>query len=44
MGKKFKKLEKRVEKEYRNKGYSLKESEYIGKATAGKIYRKKRGY
>ena len=44
MGKKFDKLEHRVEREYRKKGYSLKESEYIGKATAGKIYREKKGY
>ena len=42
MGKKFEKLEKRIEKEYRNKGYSIKESKHIGYATAGKIYREKK--
>lgn len=44
MGKKFNKLEKKIEHEYTKKGVPLKEAEYIGKATAGKIYREKKGY
>ena len=42
MGKKFNKLEHRIEREYIKKGYPKKEAEYIGKATAGKIFRNKR--
>ena len=42
MPKKFDKLEKTIEKEYRHKGFSLKESKHIGYATAGKIYRMKK--
>lgn len=42
MGKAFKKLEHEIEREYEKKGFSKKRSEYIGKATAGKIYRNKR--
>ena len=42
MGKKFKKLEDEIEKEYEKKGYPKKEAEYIGKATAAKIFRNKR--
>lgn len=41
MGKKkskFKKLEKKIEREYEKKGVSKKKAERIGKATAGKIY------
>ena len=37
MGKKFDKLERHIEREYRNKGYSAKEAKHIGFATAGKI-------
>ena len=43
MGKKFNKLEKKIEKEYRKKGYSKKRAKKIGYATAGKIAQKKRG-
>ena len=43
MGKKFNKLEKKIEKEYKKKGYSKKRAKSIGYATAGKIARKKRG-
>jgi hypothetical protein len=41
MGKAFNKLSKKVEKEYKKKGFSTKKAEYIGKATAAKIARKK---
>lgn len=41
MGKPFAKLAKKIEHEYEKKGYSVKESKYIGKATAGKIARRK---
>ena len=41
MGKKFNKLEKHIEHEYEAKGYSHKKAEYIGKATAAKIFRAK---
>ena len=44
MGKKFDRLEKKIEREYKKKGYSLKESKHIGFATAGKIFREKKGY
>ena len=45
MGKKFNKLAKHIEREYEKKGYSVEESKYIGKATAGRIARmKKRWY
>jgi hypothetical protein len=43
MGKAFDKLAKHITKEYEKKGYGVKESKYIGKATAGKIAREK-GY
>ena len=43
MGKKFNKLEKKIEREYEKKGYSVKESKHIGQATAGKIYRHLKG-
>ena len=42
MGKKFNKLEKKIEKEYKKKGYSKKRAKKIGYATAGKIARKKK--
>ena len=42
-GNNFKSLEKRVEREYRKKGYSKAKAEQIGKATAGKIFWKKYG-
>ena len=42
MGKKFDKLEKRIEREYKKKGYSPEESKHIGYATAGKIARMKK--
>lgn len=42
MGKKFERLEKHIEREYRKKGYTLEESRKIGYATAGKIARSKR--
>ena len=42
MSKKFDKLEKEIEREYEKKGKSKKRSEYIAKATAGKIARKKK--
>lgn len=38
----FKKLEGRVAREYRRKGYSAKRAAYIGKATAGKVARQRR--
>ena len=41
MGKKFDKLEKKIEKEYKKKGFSSKKAKSIGFATAGKIARKK---
>lgn len=41
MGKKFRKLERRVEREYESKGYSRERAAYIGRATAGKVYREK---
>ena len=40
--KKFVKLEKHVEREYEERGYGRKKAEYIGKAVAGKVARKKR--
>lgn len=43
MGKKFDSLEKKIEREYRKKHYSVKEAKHIGYATAGKIYRMKYG-
>ena len=39
MGKKFDKLEKKIEHFYEKKGYSHKEAKHIGEATAGKVYR-----
>ena len=41
MGKKFDKLEKKIEKEYKKKGFSAKKAKSIGFATAGKIAKKK---
>ena len=41
MGKKFDKLEKKIENEYKKKGFSAKKAKSIGFATAGKIARKK---
>jgi hypothetical protein len=41
MSKKFNKLEGKISKEYEKEGYSKAKSEYIGKATAGEIYREK---
>jgi len=41
MGKKFKKLERKIEREYEKKGYGKKRSKYIADATAGMIYRMK---
>ena len=40
--KKFTKLEKKVEKEYKRKGYGAKKAAYIGRATAGEVARKKK--
>ena len=42
MGKKFEHLEHIIPKEYEKKGYSKKDAERIGYATAGKIYRNKK--
>ena len=42
-GKKFQKLSKKITKEYIKKGFSKKKAEYIGKATAGKIFWQKFG-
>ena len=39
---KFKKLEKAVEKEYKAKGLSKERAEYIGRAVAGRVARRKR--
>lgn len=44
MGKKFDKLEHGIAHEYEKKGYSNKEAERIGKATAAKIYREKKNH
>ena len=38
---KFNILERKIDKEYKKKGYSNKKAQYIAKATAGKIARKK---
>ena len=43
MGKKFVKLEHRVEREYENRGFSQSRAKYIGEATAAKVYREKHG-
>ena len=40
--KKFKKLERHVEREYEKKGYSPARADYIGKAVAGRVAREKR--
>ena len=37
-GKRFKKLEREIATEYIKKGYSKKKAEYIGRATAGKVF------
>ena len=42
MPKKFDKLEKKIEKEYKKKGYPAKKAKSIGYATAGKIAGKKK--
>jgi hypothetical protein len=42
MPKKFDKLERKIQKEYIKKGYSLKKAKSIGFATAGKIARIKK--
>jgi hypothetical protein len=42
MGKKFERLEHKIEQEYRKKGYSKKRARSIGYATASKIYRAKK--
>lgn len=42
MGKKFNRLEGKVEREYKKKGFSKKRARYIGRATAGKVFREKR--
>lgn len=39
MGKRFNRLERKVEREYEKKGYSKKTSEKWAKATAGKVFR-----
>lgn len=40
MGKKFKRLERKIEEYYEHeRGYSHKRSKHIADATAGKIYR-----
>ena len=39
MGKRFNRLERKVEREYEKKGYSKKTSEAWGRATAGKVFR-----
>ena len=41
MSKKFNRLEGKVEREYEKEGYSKSKSEYIGRATAAKVYREK---
>ena len=41
MTKKFDKLEKKIENEYKKKGFSSKRAKSIGFATAGKIAKKK---
>lgn len=38
----FRKLERRVEREYERKGYSPARAEYIGRAVAGQIALRKR--
>jgi hypothetical protein len=43
MGKKFDKLEHKVEDFYIGKGYSKKRAEKIGYAVAGKVYHEKLG-
>lgn len=39
MGEKFNRLAKEIKSEYVRKGFSTKRATYIGKATAGGIYR-----
>lgn len=39
MGKRFKRLERKIKSEYERRGYGMKRSKYIADATAGKIYR-----
>jgi hypothetical protein len=38
----FKKLDKKITREYEKKGYSKKKAQYIGRATAGEVAREKR--
>ena len=42
MGKKFRKLDRTVTREYEKKGYGVKRAKYIGGAVAGKVFREKR--
>lgn len=42
MSRSFNKLEREIRKEYEKKGRSKKRAEYIARATAGKISRKKK--
>ena len=42
MGKRFEKLEKKIEREYKKKGYTSDEAKHIGYATAGNIARMKK--
>ena len=44
MSKKFQKLERRIDREYLEKGYSPKRAEYVAKATAGKVARERRAH
>ena len=41
MGKKFNKLDREIDREYRAKGFSKEEAAHIAAATAGKVYREK---
>ena len=40
--KRFRKLERHIEREYEKKGYSYARADYIGKAVAGRIARERR--
>jgi len=42
-GKRFERLARHVARQYEKKGYSKKRAEYIGKATAGKVFWRKYG-
>lgn len=39
MGKKFDRLAREVSREYQKRGFTKKHSDYIGRATAGKVAR-----